>query len=1043
MLNEVYWCHKKGAWIKILKEENQYNAYVARDSGWVKIEGECIWEVFYSARAKDDYEPVAEHTVIGISNHNLYQIYMDKENAQIWNDTAKDPAWQHLAKGRLLGTHEIFKNLEKGDPKNALSKEKLPPVPDKKVVQEDEKKEEPVKEEPIKIDQKQTTEQDIWNKIKKDYVTLFRIRSITNFFKKNTEIGKSVLELDDHLHPQQFDTPEAYLTAIESMLTRREDQHNNSLFALRTLMENDELYKSLEKEIFSHLLSERNKVLALLGKPKNDLALAYPSDYSDTPLFWYSQKRTFLRFQDPTASEYKFQISPKKQIWEDLINQDPSKFLEVNELGADRLPKKERIGLQIFNGKVYKTNFQKNEETQAYLLEEWNGSDWKNSSFEYNDPGVKPEEKVITTLIEKYVDADGFVRCIEENIAGTVSYRIEKSTDDKHWQEAHTETEYWKVETLDEPRETYVIGLFNNAFFKANIYINPLRGEPYVETWLSANWKKAQNNPFQDKFTFEVKKPIEEPIPPKKEAPVLEAVTDLPEDYAGEFNVVLEPYWAEKEKKWMRFVEVNGNYYVQWVVNNHWIFRQKEALPTVYSDTLNANNCWFATHHYKEAFALIDNKIYRSTLEKDAHDLRYYDYFETDQFKRGKQTENPFGDMDFPTYLTITEYQALPLTPEQLAAEAAAKQAEAAAQKERWAAFRKSLVEINKLNSQPWEVLMHNEIQGLFDVNLFNDAESYLCHLEYLLTVENYSFNNTSVTTLASLTNIDRDCELNPDDLEARRNELYENKQKYIYEIVTLQRESLLNFLNKEPTPLENCLPIKSLQSPQERVMTEEMQLQEALRLSEEGYQEEERLRVEQENIALQNAIDVSQREEENEKEKQEIANAIDASLREEESKKEKEEIQNAIDLSLKKEENEDEKAPKEREIDWLDALKKATTSAVDKYGKWYEGAELRGPDGLFSRFWFRHGKKGQVAAKNLLKKVNDATDYESAINEIQTVLLSSKTRYHRHSFASFLLDELKELDGLPWHKIKPDKENHYNQSDVAAIENVKPKKSS
>ncbi|KTD21893.1 hypothetical protein [Legionella londiniensis] len=111
--------------------------------------------------------------------------------------------------------------------------------------------------------------------------------------------------------------------------------------------------------------------------------------------------------------------------------------------------------------------------------------------------------------------------------------------------------------------------------------------------------------------------------------------------------------------------------------------------------------------------------------------------------------------------------------------------------------------------------------------------------------------------------------------------------------------------------------------------------------------------------------------------------------------------------------------------------LKKAVAGAQTKYASWYAGQSdaKRGNHGFFT--WARHGRYGQNRACELKNKIEGLEKLGVAIGEIQSFLTDSKTRYHRHSFASFLLDELTKHDGLPWHAINKNSGKKYNKNDL------------
>ena len=96
--------------------------------------------------------------------------------------------------------------------------------------------------------------------------------------------------------------------------------------------------------------------------------------------------------------------------------------------------------------------------------------------------------------------------------------------------------------------------------------------------------------------------------------------------------------------------------------------------------------------------------------------------------------------------------------------------------------------------------------------------------------------------------------------------------------------------------------------------------------------------------------------------------------------------------------------------------IKRAVTSAQAKYAEWSLDSSLyphRGPNGFFS--WARHGAYGQTRAKKFMEIITTMDEEANITAAINGYLLDDKTRYHRHSFASFLLDELKAIKRLPY----------------------------
>ncbi|WP_298623897.1 ankyrin repeat domain-containing protein [uncultured Legionella sp.] len=114
-----------------------------------------------------------------------------------------------------------------------------------------------------------------------------------------------------------------------------------------------------------------------------------------------------------------------------------------------------------------------------------------------------------------------------------------------------------------------------------------------------------------------------------------------------------------------------------------------------------------------------------------------------------------------------------------------------------------------------------------------------------------------------------------------------------------------------------------------------------------------------------------------------------------------------------------------------LRTIQKAVDTAQKKYSQWYNGANHRGENGFFS--WLRHGSTGQRNAFLMNQTVSNSMRYDEAKLIINKFLIDeSKTRYHRHSFASFLLDELNQIEDSPWTNVTCDSGlKLYNKRDV------------
>jgi hypothetical protein len=113
----------------------------------------------------------------------------------------------------------------------------------------------------------------------------------------------------------------------------------------------------------------------------------------------------------------------------------------------------------------------------------------------------------------------------------------------------------------------------------------------------------------------------------------------------------------------------------------------------------------------------------------------------------------------------------------------------------------------------------------------------------------------------------------------------------------------------------------------------------------------------------------------------------------------------------------------------------RAVQNAQQNYAKWFKERNARepsrGPLGMFS--FFRHGQVGQTNALLFLERVAKVGSYNETIDEISALLSSSSSNYNRHSFASFLLDELKKISGTSWFELNQlsDNDNHYDKKEV------------
>ncbi|MCP0913655.1 MULTISPECIES: hypothetical protein [Legionella] len=115
-----------------------------------------------------------------------------------------------------------------------------------------------------------------------------------------------------------------------------------------------------------------------------------------------------------------------------------------------------------------------------------------------------------------------------------------------------------------------------------------------------------------------------------------------------------------------------------------------------------------------------------------------------------------------------------------------------------------------------------------------------------------------------------------------------------------------------------------------------------------------------------------------------------------------------------------------------LISFQDAIISAQEKYAEWYSGhATHRGSNGFFTRV--RHGAYGQQRATALLNQVLEQTSLPAAVKLVNDFLTDDKTRYHVHSFASFLLDELTQFENSCWFGLACNEKRHYSKEDVQA----------
>lgn len=127
---------------------------------------------------------------------------------------------------------------------------------------------------------------------------------------------------------------------------------------------------------------------------------------------------------------------------------------------------------------------------------------------------------------------------------------------------------------------------------------------------------------------------------------------------------------------------------------------------------------------------------------------------------------------------------------------------------------------------------------------------------------------------------------------------------------------------------------------------------------------------------------------------------------------------------------------------DPLALIKRAVARSMEDYRRWYNlpffgGEPIRGRNGICSKL-FTHTRNGQRFAEDFNREIQKMS-LEDAIDGINVFLTNPATHYHRHSFASFLLDNLSSIPGTQWEGFQVDQRGIYNQDAVARSLNPEP----
>lgn len=531
--------------------------------------------------------------------------------------------------------------------------------------------------------------------------------------------------------------------------------------------------------------------------------------------------------------------------------------------------------------------------------------------------------------------------------------------------------------------------------------------------------------------------------------------------------MIIGPFWCEQEHNWIRFIPQKDGFSVEIATRNI----KQPHLATEWRTEKN-NTFWIINYErdsdelLNESLRLQNGKLYRtdfvlSRLTQSIQVRLYDDAGKLSQYNINKEKNNPFQGRTLSPSAEITPYDKLPLTQEaQYALEIKHKedaQREVDIQQALEIKNKEAIQHAKEIQHQEWLKWKTQNIRSTLNfakissftkeqsdalcdelnTELFEfSPENYLSFEIYWQALDNAISNITDpihdkVQRFAARTHIDDEQNLNPDHSEIERAQLFERKQAFAYALLNAEREQLLNHFNIAVPPIQT-VPLKSLRIPTARVNIEQ-DIPPAQFADVEPANEEDELRR-----AIDDSLSV-----EYEAELQRVmvnsladTHPVEPSIAPlanthpvKHSAAPKENIANSLQ-------------PVAQSINKLDVplvgdantalIQEAVNRAVTKYQEWYKNEHNhRGLNGFFS--WFRHGKDGQDRAKSLYNDILNSTFEEDAITKINSLLTKQSTRYHRHSLASFLLDELTPLKDLPWHGLSPDHiSNRYDSQIVS-----------
>lgn len=472
--------------------------------------------------------------------------------------------------------------------------------------------------------------------------------------------------------------------------------------------------------------------------------------------------------------------------------------------------------------------------------------------------------------------------------------------------------------------------------------------------------------------------------------------------------MIIGTFWCQREKLWVRFNEENGavTAEIARISDNPKMTTPWEAV---------SEGAWFVNYTEKNNekiylyYAIKNNKLYYSEGSID----KYSNALMVSEKRNGNYF--PTKKYSFPKELTeeteLTPYHELPLTPEMLAEknrlDEEAQKLKQAQEAEKWKKIRVTDLHrrgMHYIYSQsPFSEDIDHQFLDLLKTELAeldprksDSPYDYLCVLKDIIENSN---NEWHQKIIASAARTEHNNQLG---IEGSRDELFRLKKSLFFNVIRSEANSLADEFKIDFKILnENEIVKKPVAK---NLVVDEY----ASDLDYQGFNDEpdEIFDIELENNRL-------------------LQQAIQESLEPIIYPRSNAEATNYNQEFLAK--------PRDIEV-----LISAVILAQQNYENWYkagtwykDGNNLRGANGFFS--WLRHGDDGQKRASELVDGILESRDDSNVASSlINDFLKSDSTKYHRHSFASFLLDNLKNIANTPWFGINCiEGSNLYDQNAV------------